>query len=201
MYARRPAFPCSLPRPDCFIPPKGTAGDHTITELTATIPHSSASDTRKARLRSFVKTIAAKPYSESFASSSASSSVLNLNQQYGAFKPVLLYVFSRRCRSLMGIRSKNSYLMGIICGDDIESIQQHSPSEVPLCHLNGCEAGSALFLASRFVKQCTGFAILSQNLYAELLLTIFGLRFIFNDLFACVGLRQTETLKWVYKRT
>ena len=53
-YSAMPSGPPSRPTPDCLTPPKGAAGFETRPWLRPTMPVSSASTTRKARLRSLV---------------------------------------------------------------------------------------------------------------------------------------------------
>src|SRR5215218_304589 len=51
-YSAMPSGPPSRPKPDCLTPPKGAAGLETSPWLSPTMPVSSPSTTRKARLRS-----------------------------------------------------------------------------------------------------------------------------------------------------
>jgi hypothetical protein len=52
--SRSPSCAPSRPMPDCFTPPNGAAGSDTRPRLSPTMPASSASDTRRPRLRSRV---------------------------------------------------------------------------------------------------------------------------------------------------
>ncbi len=53
-YSSIPSGPPSRPNPDCLMPPNGAAGLETMPWLSPTIPVSSRSHTRRARLRSLV---------------------------------------------------------------------------------------------------------------------------------------------------
>lgn len=73
--SRMPSWPPSRPKPLCLTPPKGAAGSEIRPRLMPTIPASSASATRMARLRSAVYRYEASPWMVSLARASASPSV------------------------------------------------------------------------------------------------------------------------------
>src|SRR4051812_7960527 len=64
---RRASSPPSRPTPLCFMPPKGTRRSRTSQQFIHTVPVWMRSATRWARLRFWVHTLEARPYSLSFA--------------------------------------------------------------------------------------------------------------------------------------
>src|SRR5919106_1676253 len=73
-YGSSASSPSSLPNPECFLPPKGTATSNIPYVLIQTVPASSRSARRSALLTSDVQMPDASPYSTPLASASSSSS-------------------------------------------------------------------------------------------------------------------------------
>src|SRR5258706_11917607 len=75
VYSSRPAWPSSVPMPDCLSPLKGMSGCRLRCLLIQTVPELICEATAKARSRFFDQTLPPSPNSVSFARAMASSTL------------------------------------------------------------------------------------------------------------------------------